>query len=80
MCTVSQTFLLDNVNAIYIQGQLPDHKEDTNRINEASFRGSLPGNGPEVSSAINKSVGMSASDKASHSRFTKLSKKCAFKN
>ncbi|KAK1384222.1 hypothetical protein POM88_021957 [Heracleum sosnowskyi] len=49
------------------KGQLPDHQEDTNRLNEASFRGSLPGCGPEVSSAINKSVGMSVSDKASHS-------------
>lgn len=67
------------MNAIYIQGQLPDHQEDANRLNEASFGGSFPGYGPEVS-AIKKSVGMSASDKASHSRFTQLSKKSAFKN
>lgn len=62
------------MNAIYLQGQLPYHQEDTNGLDEASFRGSLPGYGPEVSSAINKSVGMSASDKASRSRFTELSK------
>lgn len=58
------------MNAIYIQGQLPNHQEDTNRLDEASYRGSLPVYGPEMSSAINKSVRMSASDKASHSRFT----------
>lgn len=68
------------MNAIYIQGQLLDHEEDTKRINEASFRGSFPGHGSEVSSAMKKSVGMSASDKASHARFTQLSKKSTYKN
>ncbi|WOG92196.1 hypothetical protein DCAR_0311456 [Daucus carota subsp. sativus] len=49
------------------KGQLPDHQEDTNRLDEVSFRGSLPNYGPEMSSAISNSVGMSALDKASHS-------------
>lgn len=54
-------FDLLDVNAIYTQGQLPDHQGDTSRPDEVSFKGNLPGYVPAMSSAIKKPVEMSTS-------------------
>lgn len=58
---VFHIFGLLDMNAIYIQGKLPDHQGDTSRPDEVSFKGNLPGYVPATSSSQKKTVGMSTS-------------------
>lgn len=52
----------------YLQGQWADCEGDTKGLDEVPHRGILPGYKPSMSAPFDRSVGMIASNKASHSR------------